>query len=300
MNTVLTSIYRLEAKSVEPFFRSLRLAGFDGSVVVFATEISDDCRSLLKHYGATVFEREYHGLPMAYANLSRRAMFALEAVCKYYWRHHRGEKNFSYLFVNCWRFFCFRDYLLKSPDKSGFVLLADVRDVVFQCNPFSFPAGLSVASECARNIIGQSRGNLKWLCEAVGFREMRRIADRPAICAGTTAGDYDTMMKYLELITTHINQRFFWGLFDSIDQGLHNYFVHNRMIEPLHVCTNWHGPFLTLDSETVLPENKNRDGFLCNRDGSVIPVVHQYDRIKNLYRPGEPTPACWNLPGQTQ
>ena len=95
-------------------------------------------------------------------------------------------------------------------------------------------------------------------------------------------------MKYLNLMTEHLERCFFWGLFDAIDQGLHNYFVHNQMIKPLHLFTNWNGPFLTLDSEMVLPKNKNRDGYLCNEDGSVIPTVHQYDRIKNLYQPGEP------------
>jgi hypothetical protein len=94
-------------------------------------------------------------------------------------------------------------------------------------------------------------------------------------------------------MTTHLRRKFFWGMFDAIDQGLHNYFVHNQMVAPLRIYTNWNGPFLTLDSEVVSPEQKNPEGFLCNRDGSVVPIVHQYDRIKNLYRPGEPRPECW-------
>jgi len=297
MNTVLTSIYELSAESIEPFFHSLRLSGCDDEVVVVATKIAGDCRARMTHYGARVIDAEYRGLPMAYAGLARRAWLALKAVRGYYWNHPWGEQDFSWLFVNCWRFFCFKNYLSSVDPKPESVLLADIRDVVFQSNPFRFPfpPGLSVASETIRRTIKQSNGNRKWLWESVGLREMCRIADCNVVCAGTTLADYQTMMKYLELMTLHIKRRFFWGLFDSIDQGLHNYFVHNRLVTPLHCYTNWHGPFLTMDSEIVGPQNKNRDGYLCNEDGSVIPVVHQYDRIKNLYRAGETRPACWKF-----
>jgi hypothetical protein len=123
---------------------------------------------------------------------------------------------------------------------------------------------------------------------------MRRLADRVPVCAGTTAGDFETMMQYLDLMCAHIERRFRYALFDSIDQGLHNYFVHNQLIQPLTRHTNWSSPFLTLDSEVVRPENKNREGLLCNRDGSIVPVVHQYDRVE-IFRPGEPLPACWKF-----
>ena len=181
--------------------------------------------------------------------------------------------------------------------RRALVLLADVRDVVFQSNPFSFPfpPGLSAASECTRGTIRQSHGNKKWLWEAVGWRQMRRLTGKTAVCAGTTLADHATMTKYLELMTSHLNRRFFWALFDSIDQGLHNYFVHNRLIAPLTIHTNWNGPFLTGDSEVVGPKNKNREGYLCNDDGSIIPVVHQYDRIPGLFKPGEAKPQCWKF-----
>jgi hypothetical protein len=295
MNIILTSIYRLEGPAIEPFFESLRLTGSNCSVIVFAMEISPECKALLKRHKAIVIDAEYQGLPMAYAGLSRRIWLAFKAIVQNYWNQWRHGKDTSRLFINCWRFFCFRDYLLQLQEKPEHILLADVRDVVFQSDPFSypFPKGLSVASEQTRGTIGQSRGNTKWLIEAVGWREMRKLKKLTAICAGTTFADYATMMKYLEAMTTQLDRRFFYALFDSIDQGLHNYFVHNRLVTPLQIHTNWHGPFLTLDSETVLPKNKNAKGYLCNNDGTIIPIVHQYDRIKNLFSQHETRPACW-------
>jgi hypothetical protein len=231
---------------------------------------------------------------MAYARLTKRIRLAPKAIYHAYWKYHKDP---SCLIVNCWRFFGFKNYLVSLKVKPHFILLADVRDVVFQSNPFSAPLmpGISVASECVSSTIGRSRGNSKWLWEAAGFRQMRKLADFTPVCSGTTLADYRTMMNYLEMMTEHLNRSFFWGMFDAIDQGLHNYFVHNHMIAPLRVFTNWNGPFVTLDSEIVLPENKNSEGYLCNRDGSIIPIVHQYDRIKELYKSGETKPPCWKF-----
>ncbi len=299
---VLTLIYRLGAKAVEPFFRSLRLAGFEGPVIVFVTEISDDCRETLLDYNATVVDVEHNGLPLFYSSLTTKLLQAPKIIYNGYLKPPFWKKDPSRLLIGCWRFFCAYDYLCKLTTKPEFVLLADVRDVVFQSNPFDYPfePGLSVASECVRGTIGRSRGNLKWLWEVAGWRELRRLSASAPICVGTIMADNATMSTYLGLMTKHMRRCYFWGLFDGIEQGLHNYFVHNKMIEPLHICLNWNGPFLTLDSEIILPENKNHDGFLCNSEGLIVPIVHQYDRIKNLYRHGEPTPACWNFLTNTQ
>lgn len=294
MNLILTSIYGLSAEKVEPFFRSLRMSGCHDKVVVFANQISPECVAMLASYQARVIDFESFGFQVAYASLIKRLVSLPQAIYRAYWQYSRDVRC---LIVNCWRFFGFQEYLATLQHKPEFVLLSDVRDVVFQSNPFDYPfkPGLSVASECIRGTIGHSHGNSKWLWEVAGWREMRRLADRVPLCSGTIVADHDTMLKYLRLMTEHLKRCFFWGLFDAIDQGLHNYFVHNQMIKPLRVFPNWNGPFLTLDNEEVRPKNKNCNGYLCNQDGSVIPIVHQYDRVKHLYRLGEPRPGCWTF-----
>lgn len=297
MNTILTSTSGgLDAAAIEPFFYSLRLSGYKDNVVVFTGHISDDCRALLKDYQATVIDFDYRGIPTLHSR-TQRLLQGSKSVYKYYRSHRNGEKDFRYLFFNNARFFYYYDYLLNVPDKPGLVLLADVRDVIFQADPFRFPfqPGLSVATECTRRTIRQSACAVKGLLASVGLRELCRIARRHIICAGTTMADYDTWMKYLDLITCHIKRRFFWALLEGIDQNLHMYFVYNRLVTPVHRYLNWKGPFLTLDREVVRPENKNRDGYLCNEDGSVVPIVHQYDRIRNLFRPEDARPPCWKL-----
>ena len=295
MNTILTSTSRaLDADSLEPFFYSLRLSGYQDDVVIFASQITDDCRALLKKYRATVVDVEYYGMPTLRSR-TRRIIGYFKILSRYYLHHRPGEKDFHYLISNCSRFYCYYDYLRNLPKKPDFVFMADVRDIVFQRNPFSFPfeTGLTVTTEC-RTII-QSRGAIKQLWETVGLIETWRIARRDIVNCGTIVADFDTTLKYLETVISYFNRCFFWALIEGIDQAVHTYLVHKQMIGPIHYFNNWKGPFLTLADEIVLPESKNGEGYLCNRDGSVIPVVHQYDRINGLYGEGDKRPDCWKL-----
>jgi hypothetical protein len=295
MNMILTSTTGgLDAKAIEPFFNSLRLSGCQDPVMVSASKISDQSRELLAKYQATVVDFDYRGMPVV-ASLADRLPWAWKMVSRYY-RHHRlNEKDFRYLVINCSRFFCYHQYLSGLQQKPKFVFQADIRDIVFQKNPFSFPfhPGLSVATEC-RAII-KSKCAIKHLCETVGPLEMWRIARREIINCGTIMADFETTMQYLELLISHFNRAFFWALFEGIDQALHTYFVHKNLLNPICIYNNWNGPFLTMDNVTVTSERKNSEGYLCNDDGSVIPIVHQYDRIKGLYQKGEAVPPCWEF-----
>jgi hypothetical protein len=297
MNLILTSTSGgLDAAAIEPFFHSLKLSNCQDEVIVFAHGISSECRSLLNRYQAKVIDFDYRGIPTL---PSRKERFrrGSHALYNYYREHGWKEKDIRYLFFNNARFFFYHQYLQNVDAKPDRVLLADIRDVVFQASPFSFPfhPGLSVAFERTSRAIIQSWCAVKGMVEAVGTLDMVRLARRPVVCAGTTVADYETMMTYLSLMTERIRQRFFWALLEGIDQGLHTHFTHRQIISPLHCYTNWHGPFLTLDSEIVLPSNKNQEGYLCNQDGSLVPIVHQYDRIKHLYGPQDKRPACWKF-----
>ena len=294
MNLVMTSVFGMNAEAIEPFFHSLRISGYSDEVVVFAASIPEESRAVLRKHQATVVDVENRSVPMTYASLGGKLSRAPLAVYRAYWKYRRDVRC---LIVNCWRFFQFRDYLRSLPKLPEWVLLADVRDVVFQRNPFSFPypPGLSAASERSGSTIGQSRGNSKWLWEVGGFRQLRRHAKATPICSGTIVADGTTMRDYLDLMTEHLRRCYFWGLFDAIDQGLHNYFVHNKMISPLKIFENWSGPYLTLDSEVITPERKTREGYLCNRDESIVPIVHQYDRVRDLFTKGESRPECWKF-----
>jgi hypothetical protein len=294
MNTILTTTTgNLGADEIAPFFNSLRQCGYLDEVVVFASGISNETRALFQKYEAKVIDFEYRGMPILIKNPVRRYWLKFLQIYRYYTSHRRGGKDFDSLNICCSRFFHYKNYLQELEHKPEKIFLADVRDIVFQRNPFSFPfePGLSVAIESRR--IGQSVFGVKQLLITAGLTETFHQAQREVINGGTIVGDYNTIIKYLDLLTTHFNKVFFWGLIEVIDQALTTLFVHKKLVTPVHSYHNWDGPFLTLDSVLIQPENKNSEGYLCNRDGSVIPIVHQYDRVAGLYRVGEPKPDCW-------
>jgi hypothetical protein len=295
MNAILTSTSGgLSAAAIEPFFHSLRLSGCQDDVVVVASRISGETSALLSRYGARVLDLDYQGRPVV-LNRAQRLRWTARLL-SHYWRRRLGRKpDFRYAIFNCARFYSCYDYLAGLAVKPEFVMLADIRDVLFQRHPFSFPfqPGLSVATE--RRVNRQSWCAIKMLLESVGPVETWRMAPLDIVNCGTIVADYPTMMKYLEQVTAHFHRRFMWAVLEAIDQAVHTYIVHQQLVSPVHRFFNWNGPFLTLDNEVVRPGDKTKEGYLCNRDGSVVPIVHQYDRVQNLFRPGETRPACWNL-----
>ena len=105
---------------------------------------------MLDKYQTEIINFESLGLQLAYASLAKRLASAPKAIYRAYYKYPHDVRC---LIVNCWRFFGIRDYLSNLRDKPESVLLADVRDVVFQANPFPFSRGLSVASECVHGKI---------------------------------------------------------------------------------------------------------------------------------------------------
>jgi hypothetical protein len=62
----------------------------------------------------------------------------------------------------------------------------------------------------------------------------------------------------------------------GIDQAVHNFLVHDRMLSELNVYDNDGGPVLTVGIEDNVLVDAN--GFIVNKRGDVPNVVHQYDR----------------------
>lgn len=77
------------------------------------------------------------------------------------------------------------------------------------------------------------------------------------------------------------------------DQPAHNVLVHSGRLEPLAKLRNFEGPILTAGSEPGY--ELNGEGLLVNRDGSVVALIHQYDRHAELRRlfARKVTPSVW-------
>jgi hypothetical protein len=156
------------------------------------------------------------------------------------------------------------------------VLITDVRDVVFQADPFDSAVDdrMAVAMENPGIPIGKCPWTGPWVVTAYGEDVLERIGGGPMSCSGTTIAPVRPMMTYLRAMLDQIASMRSADAY--LDQAAHNLLLHDGKIGPFERLENFRGPILTVGSEPHYRlDDQDR---LVNRDGSVIAVVHQYDR----------------------
>lgn len=242
---------------VRPFLASLDQVGYSGDRVLF---VSDTTRNLDRIHSHSVTT-----IPIERAT---------------------GCENVPY---NGLRYFSYLNYL-ESSERYDRILIADVRDVIFQQDPFSFPwaKGLNCTLEDRNATIGGCPYNAHWVREHLGPKMLTTLADKTVSCSGTTVGDYSTMVDYLRSMTRYLTPPPTANRMAGYDQAIHNRLVHTGQIHPMTLHDN-NGPILTL-GQTQGEPTINEAGIVLNEAGTPAHIVHQYDRkpilfkaIRNLY-----------------
>ena len=172
------------------------------------------------------------------------------------------------------------EFLKKSFKKYDNILIADVRDVFFQKDPFVYenygPLNLFAEEltleECSIN------SHIFELSSSA--KELKKYSKENILCAGTTIGTTKGIMDYLKKMTLKLNIK------DILfDQGYHNYLFYAGKLPGAKKFHNLKGPVLTLaemGSKNLKYNNKRQ---VINLDGSVVNILHQYDRdLGLLYR----------------
>ncbi|WP_343790569.1 hypothetical protein [Brevundimonas kwangchunensis] len=246
------------AGALEPFVRSLR-HWFDGEIIL-AVDNRPDVRELLASLDVTMV------IPAASTG----------------WSPHPVVERFAA--YDAW--IGGRPWLKQ-------VLLTDVRDVVFQADPFAPPADrLEVFIERTGDTLARHAFNRKHLKAVFGETLSDQILDRPCICVGTVFGPAQEAARLCRLILmlAAIPRSGVGGAFGA-DQAACNLAVHLGLIEadirPNHdrVATIGEG-----DGDALV---WGEDGLVRNPDGSLSPVLHQYDRYPHL---ADGVQARWGSP----
>ena len=262
---ILGAVDGYDFYEVEPFLVSLRQTDFAGRLVLFAGPgiSARTCRKMVR-LGAEVLR------------FTDRFPFVADP-------HPDNVKRLPTPIHICnSRYFLYYDYLLKHGSRFRNVLITDVRDVVFQRNPFDFDVAdsICVAMENSDIPIRKCPWTAPWVIAAFGQDRLEEIGDKEMSCSGTTLAPVPLMKRYLRAMLGEI------AVMNSadayLDQAAHNVLLHRGAIEPAQRLSNFEGPILTIGSETRYWLNEARE--LVNRDGSVIAVVHQYDRHAELAR----------------
>jgi len=283
-NAILAAVFDPGSIDLEPFLESLKKAGFTGDVVFFVTWAAESQLQALRERGVKVetFRYFYYrkNNPFTFLWPLWRVLFrilpSLEAK----------KRIAQYVFnMMCVRFVVYHDFLAKHGSEYENVLLTDARDVYFQDDPFRDfnEPGVCFYLEDTRYSLGTSDANREMLEQAFNKEIAQQLASQPIACAGTTMGSVPAIMEYLDLMLDHLFNAPWMHRVCVQDQGVHNFLAHVQMKDRSRCFANNHGRVHTMGlSKADQDLHFDAQGRLVNEDGSLIPVLHQYDRFKEL------------------
>jgi hypothetical protein len=266
-NLILGTIMNYKFDVIKPFLSSLRLTGYSGDVVLFHSNIAMRTIKQLRGMGVILvhFDRLFPHLdPMLARHLTRWA----------------NEKRIGTLGFFCFRYLLAYCYLKEFNEKYQYVMLTDIRDVIFQKDPFSFPINDRLCCFTEREGISlrQEPVDAWWMELAFDRSTLEQLGDNPIVCAGVTIGPPNLMTGYLEkmidlFMSAPGNG---WEARPGIDQAIHNYLVYNGLLPKIELYANNSGPVFTVGLEDNV--SLNESGVIVNKHGKVPNIVHQYDR----------------------
>lgn len=235
-------------KDLAPFFVSLRRTGYAGNVSLFTRDMDAATGAILRKLGVELYNFTY------------------------------SAQDDDPLTVTGGRFFLFQKFLAEYGHKFENVMLTDVRDVIFQLDPFGFEIGDSVCcfqEDCAVRLGGESM-NASWVRQAYGEDALAELDHACISCVGSVIGSARAVAEYVKTLNTQLSaiRPDFFGS----DQAAHNYALGKGLVPNLKMFSNDHGPVMTLGlkkTETIRLDRENR---VVNDLGDVVRVLHQYDR----------------------
>lgn len=237
------------ADQIAPFVLSLRASGYSGQIVLLIANLGEDTQRFLRSHSVELIP------------------FAPERYAPY---HVQNARWFVYL-----------EYLLGRLLSGSFptsVFLTDVRDVVFQADPFAAPHGdIDVFLENAEPLLGTCPVNARWIRTCFGEHALAEIAAQPIACSGTVLasgrGALSLALEMWDAMTAFTDE----AARAISDQAAHNVIAHRGLVDGLRIHPNG-GRVLTLhyvgrDSIQIGP-----NGMVSGPGGVVSPILHQYDR----------------------
>lgn len=279
-NLVLGAIRGYTFEQIRPFVVSLKRTAFDGDVVLLWNNVSSETLDALEDHGVELVHFSYRGSgalnswsrfwpviskivrPISGSALARNILKAI-------------------LPLQTSRFFHYHDYLLAHKADYNNVLITDVRDVMFQADPFvNCHDGLLAFEEGEQTLIADEKMfNAKWIEQLFGKGALEKIGSHPVLCSGTVMGSVEAMINYLVQFESLLTRARDVGMGGS-DQGVHNYLCRDRYAAEIEVVKNGAGAVLTM-----VPWIKEGADFKISHSGEIlglnglpVPVLHQYDR----------------------
>lgn len=174
------------------------------------------------------------------------------------------------------RHLLFRAFIASNASKYSHIFIADARDVVSQRDIFSHPFVGPLQFFAEPRSIRECALNSEWIRSQFGVGSLARIESRPILCAGTTIGETQAILRYLSCLidtTKRLNR-------PVMDQGVHNFIIYNDLLtDEYRIHDNDCGPICTMHHGS---DYKIESGMLVNSQGVPYCVLHQYDRHRPM------------------
>jgi len=273
VNAVLGYVHGYRWNDISGFVQSLRRTGYSGEICLICSAVAPDELEKFRAHGVRVEASPYacRKFKNSWAK-SWRVLRYFPPLVRRLALPHLAQ-------VTILRFLLYEQHFLREGSRYRRVLLSDVRDVWFQADPFQVDlgAGVHAFSEAAGRTIESEEINLRWIRHAFNTDVQRWLGKEPILCSGTIIASADSLPGFL----SHFRQCFYLARrirSGGIDQGVFNYAVRTCREPHVTIHNNGEATVLTMG---IMPESDIRCdaiGRVVRPDGTVIPVLHQFDR----------------------
>ena len=294
-SVVMGSASSLASSHFTPFLRSLKATGFQGRTVIFVTDMRPPDIEVISGLADEVIELDDRYPPLA-PPLVVRALGRVKAqrgVRRFYPGVYRAtakglraapgsevalDLEFRLQGIQALRYRHYLEYLASAPAIEQ-VMISDLRDVVFQRNPFENEAlELEVFLEEPHVRTGTPGFNSTWLQDLYGDEGVRALGDQVISCSGVTLGRREGMLTYLRTMDREVRRHSF--PLGPHDQAIHNWLLYTGQLPGATAVANGRGRVQTMGAQPEI--YLASDGMVVNPDGTVPAVLHQYDRHRAL------------------
>lgn len=273
-NLIISFALHYNFSQIKRFILSLKRTEYKGNIILFTFTISNRYKQLLLLYNISVIEL-YNSYPYYPHNHSIYPI-AKKCIMKYLYIF-KGKSFVTY------RYFIYNLFIRYYGWYFNFILLTDIRDVIFQLNPFEWniKRGVYLVEEHPNRKIGNDKSNYLYVKQ---YKPREELYNSTIINGGVMYGSYPELLFFLTDLLKHI------CLFNcnANDQGGINSFIRSTHLftYPLYIFNSSHTPVKTLalwlfdSSKCCIPYNN----IIQNKDSSIPHIIHQYDRaIKANY-----------------
>jgi hypothetical protein len=283
-NLVIGAVRGYNFKQLRPFVVSLKRTAFHGDVVLLWNHLDDGTLNVLTQHGVKLVHFNYRG--SGALNSWSRFWPVVSKIVRPF-KGSFGARTIlkAILPLQTARFLHYRDFLVNHVNEYQNVLITDVRDVIFQTDPFlSFDHELLVFEEPIKMLMtGEREFNAIWVERLFGTEALAQIGQFPILCSGTIMGTISAMIRYLTEFEKLLYRARDVGIGGS-DQGVHNYLCRGTAKLTVQVSKNGTGPILTMTpaAKRGIDFEVSNSGEILGINGLPMPVLHQYDRHPEL------------------